>query len=204
MNSKLIVVPDMPELTFEERTHTYKLEGVKIPSVTTLMEPLASKVYGPIDKATIAQAANKGTIVHDAIENYLEFGVDDIPVEYRGYMDSFHGWMEMSKPEIIATERKVYHKLFRYAGRTDLLCMIGGRLTLVDYKTSYQEQPLLHNIQLEGYARAWDSQGVEIEDRLILHLKKDGKYMAHHYPKSAENFEVMKSLNTLYNYMKKF
>lgn len=204
MNSKLIVVPDMPELTFEERRHVYLLNGMEIPSVTTLMAPLSDRVYGTVDKETLTKAAGKGTAVHNAIDNYLEFGVDDIPEEYRGYMDSFLGWMEMSKPEIIATERKVYHKLFRYAGTSDLLCMIDGKMTLVDYKTSYQEQPLLHNIQLEGYARAWDSQGVEIEDRLILHLKKDGKYMAHHYPKSAENFEVMKSLNTLYNYMKKF
>ena len=32
-------IPQLPELTFEEDSHTYRLDGLIIPSVTTLMKP---------------------------------------------------------------------------------------------------------------------------------------------------------------------
>ena len=50
-------IPMFPELTFEEGTHTYKLNGIEIPSVTTLMQPLSRKVYGDTDPDVLARAA---------------------------------------------------------------------------------------------------------------------------------------------------
>ncbi len=197
-------LPEFPELTFEERKHVYKLEGIELPSVTTLMEPLSSKVYGPIDPNILSAAAAKGTAVHNAIENYLEFGIEDIPQEHAGYFDAFKQWEEKYKPEVVATEAKVYHKQLRYAGTCDLICNINGVLTLIDYKTSYQVNMMLYMVQLEGYARAWESHGVPIADRAILHLKKDGKYTVEHSPKNAECYSVISALMTLRSYQNKF
>ncbi len=197
-------IPSFPELQFEERKHIYLLNGVEIPSMTTIMRPLSDKVYGPIDKEVLSTAARKGTIVHNAIENYLEFEIEDCPEEQRGYFDAFMDWLVKTGPSIVATERQVYHKILLYAGTCDLLCQIKGAMTLVDYKTSYQVQPMLHSIQLEGYGRAWESQGLKIDDRIILHLKKDGKYTVYHYPASAEHYSVVSALMTLHNYQLKY
>ena len=199
-----IVIPDLPELEFEERKHIYLLDGVQIPSVTQLMKPLSDKVYGPVDIQTLENAARKGTIVHNAIDNYLEFEIEDIPEEHRGYFDAFLEWFENENPEVIATERKVYHKALRYAGTCDLLCMINGKLTLVDYKTSAAIQQMLYPIQLEGYAKAWETHGIKVEDKIILHLKKDGKYAVHRYATNPEYYSVVFALSTLYNYESKF
>lgn len=46
----MITLPSFPELEFEERRHVYKLNGVVIPSVTTVMKPLSDDVYGKIDQ----------------------------------------------------------------------------------------------------------------------------------------------------------
>ena len=199
-----IVIPELPELEFEERKHIYHLNGIQIPSVTQIMKPLSDMVYESIDSQTLEYAARRGTIVHDAIDNYLEFEIEDVPEEQRGYFDAFLAWKEKENPEIIATERKVYHKALRYAGKCDLLCMIDGRLTLVDYKTSAAFQPMLYPIQLEGYAKAWETHGVKVEDKMILHLKKDGKYIVHRCAQNPEHYSVIFALATLYNYEAKF
>ena len=196
-------IPDLPELTFDDKNHIYRLNGAEIPSVSSLMEPITRKVYGSIDTETLAKAASKGTIVHDAIHSFLEYGIIDVPDILVGYFEAFRDWAEKEKPEIIATERRVYHKQFAYAGTSDLICIIKSVPTLVDYKTSYKTQPALHAIQLEAYARAWESQGVKIEDRITLHLKKERKYTVEHYPKSIEHYTVVQALTTLYNYQKK-
>lgn len=134
-----IKIPELPELSFDEKSHIYRLDGVEIPSVSKVMEPLKASGYAGISERTLERAADKGSSVHNAIEMWLRFGVIDIPEEHRGYFNGFLEWWNQYKPELVASEVKVYHKLMRYAGTTDLLAYIDGKLTLVDYKTTYME-----------------------------------------------------------------
>lgn len=92
MTPTMIKLPEMPELTFEDATHTYRLNGLVIPSVSTVMEPLKNELYKGIGDSTLANAANKGTIVHNAIENWIKFGIEDVPHEHQGYFDGFLEW----------------------------------------------------------------------------------------------------------------
>ena len=80
-----VEVPELPELTFDEASHIYRLNGDIIPSVSKLMEPLKDQCYGGISKRTLENAAIKGSAVHNSIENWIKFGIDDIPSEHRGY-----------------------------------------------------------------------------------------------------------------------
>lgn len=85
----MIEIPKFPDLQFDERTHTYTLNGIPLPSVTTVMKPLSSAYYGGINEDILNTAAKRGTAVHEAIENYLKFGIDDIPPEHEGYYRAF-------------------------------------------------------------------------------------------------------------------
>ena len=197
-------LPIFDELTFDERSHIYRLNGSEIPSVTTLMQPLSDKVYGSIDKETLSNAANKGTIVHNAIENFLDFGIEDIDSANEGFFDAFLDWYHKFQPVVIGTELCSYHKQLRYAGKTDLICQIRGATTIIDYKTTSAVNSMLCGVQLEGYARMWQSHGVKIDDRAILHLRRDGKFTMNHYPQNAECYSVLSSLITIRNYQNKF
>lgn len=194
------VIPDFPELLFDEFTHTYRLDELILPSVTTLMKPLSDDFYRAVTPEVLDRAAQRGTAIHNAIENYIEFGVQDIPPQYAGYFEAFVQWWERRKPEPLALERRVYHKILRYAGTADLICMIDGRLTLVDYKSSAQINEKLCAVQLEGYDRAFDSHGVKIEQRLILHLSNEG-YQEEAFQRSTKCWSVLSSLLTIRNYM---
>lgn len=119
---------------------------------------------------------------------------------YAGYFAGFREWWDSRKPEVLATETKVYHKILRYAGTVDLLCIIDGRVTLVDYKTSAQVNSKLCAVQLEAYDRAWESHDIKVDDRLILHLSKKG-YQEVRFPRSGKCWSVFSSLMTIKNYM---
>lgn len=197
-------IPELQELEFEESGHIYKLFGMEVPSVTTLMKPLSSKVYGPIDTDVLDRAARRGTAIHNAIENYLDFGIEDIDEQYEGYFEAFKKWFGEKKPVVLATECRVYHKILRYAGTCDLLCLIDGELILVDYKSSSAVNSMLCGVQLEGYDRAWESHGLKIKGRRILHLKKNGTYAELNYERSSKCWAVLSALITIDSYTKEF
>lgn len=101
-------IPDFPELEFDEATHIYRLKGVEIPSVTTVMKPLSAEAYGGIDDATLERAAGRGTAVHNAIENWSLYGIEDIAPELRGYFEGFLAWVHDMRPKIIGNECRLY------------------------------------------------------------------------------------------------
>lgn len=196
----MVTIPEFPELTFDEDGHIYRLNGLVIPSVTTLMKPLSDDFYRTVDPEVLNRAAKRGTAIHNAVENFTEFGIRDISPQYAGYFESFLQWWELRKPEPLAMEHKVYHKILRYAGTADLLCIIDGRLTLVDYKSSAQVNTKLCAVQLEGYDRAFESHGVKVDDRMILHLSKS-TYQEVPFQRSSKCWSVLSSLMTIRNYM---
>ncbi len=82
-------LPEMTGLTFDPCGHTYRLSGLAIPSVTTLMKPLSNAVYQTVDPKILEKAANRGTAIHNAAENYVKFGIEDVPPALAGYFDAF-------------------------------------------------------------------------------------------------------------------
>lgn len=195
-----------PELTFEEERHVYKLNGAVIPSVTALMKPLSESVYGSIDEAVLKAAAEKGTTVHNAIENFIQFGIEDIDGKYESYFRAFRKFWNDYKPKPIMTESRMYHKTFRYAGTTDFVCEIDGKLTIIDWKTSARIEKMLTGVQLEGYTRAYESHGVNIEQKAIVHLQKDASYnFDNDYPaRDSERLEILADLIRIRNYIQKY
>ncbi len=196
-----VKIPEMPELRFDEKSHIYRLDGVEIPSVSRVMEPLKASSYAGISEKTLARAADKGSSVHNSIENWLKFGIDDIPEEHRPYFDGFLEWWNEYRPEVVASEVKTYHKLMRYGGTIDLLAYIGGKLTLIDFKTTYRLLEKSCGVQLEAYAQALASHGIAVEEKHILHLKKDGKWAYPEFPaKDSARWRVFSALKCVYDY----
>lgn len=188
------------ELSFEERTHTYTLEGEVIPSVTHIMGPISAAHYSNVRQDALEHAARRGTSAHNAIETYLEFGIADVSDEGAPYLEAFVRWMEDVSPEVVGAELRVYHKELRYAGTCDLLCKIDGKLCLVDYKTTSSVNEALCGVQLEAYARALASHGVEVERKMILHLKKNSDYKEHWFESPDRlRWDVFEGLLGLYN-----
>jgi hypothetical protein len=202
----MIEIPQTPELRFDERNHIYTLNGVRIPSVTTVMRLLSEAYYGGIDYNVLTKAANRGTAVHQAIENYLKFGVVDVPAEYRGYFKAAMAWLEERKPDIVSSEGRVYHRILRYAGTADIICAeAGGALICIDFKTSAQIVEMLVRVQLEAYVKAFGSHGLKFKEKRAVHLGKDGKHDIKSFPSNDnEAWDVFCGLLTVHNYINQY
>lgn len=198
-------IPCFQELSFDEDRHTYKLNGFIIPSVSTIMRPLSSSYYGKVDEEVLRKAADRGTKVHAAVENFLLFGIEDIEPSLEGYFYGFKKWIMDFEPEVLGTECRVYHKTLNYAGTADFPCAINGAPTLVDFKTTASVATLLTRVQTEAYKQAFKSHGVIFERKLIVQAKKDGAYhVEEHDINDSESWRVFTELLDVYRYIKKF
>lgn len=190
-------------LTFDEVSHVYKADGIVVPSVTTIMKPLSDASYFMVSDDVLNKAAEKGTNVHNAIENWLKFGIVDVDPDYKGYFDAFLDWFNKEQPKIIDSERRLYHKIMMYAGTADLIAEIGGKLVLIDYKTTFKILDKNCSVQLEAYSQALGTENVNVDEKRILHLKSDGSWSEHiHKSKDMKAWRVFSSLKTIYDFAK--
>lgn len=194
-----------PELTFESSDHTYHLDGLMVPSVTTLMKPLSSAYYHGINTAVLDNAAKRGTAVHAAIDTYVQFGITDVEPEFEGYFNAFLSWMRDFDVKPYATESRTYHKTLRYAGTVDMSCAENGIDTLVDFKTTSSFSAMLCGVQLEAYIRAQESHDIRYENRAVIHLRSDGTYQRRtDFPPSLECWKVFASLLNVSGFIEKY
>lgn len=198
-----LIIPELPELTFDGGKHYYRLNGRYIPSVTTVMRPLSADIYKDIDQAVLDAAAARGTAVHERIENYIKFGLVEDGA-YQGYFDAFMNWTDFYEPEFVNSEYRAYHPLLRYAGTTDCLCYINGRLAIVDFKTTSVMYEHLVKVQLEAYSRALIELGIPVELAGAVQMRPDGTYnFTHIKVGNSEIWGVFTALLTVHQYIQK-
>lgn len=192
------------QLTFDPQNHVYKLNDVTIPSVTQLMKPISRYKYRDIDEETLNRAAQRGTQVHSAIEFYDRYGLDEYQGEARPYFEAYLSWHKKYQPRIIANEQPTWHRYLRYAGTVDLLADIGGKYTLVDFKTTAALNDMLVTVQLEAYRRALETQDSlhPIQQKAVLQLKPDATYTFKTYKLiDLEAWETLAALITIRNHI---
>jgi len=200
-------LPELPELTFEERRHIYRLRGFEIPSVSTIMQPLSEDVYGSINEDVLSKAADRGTAVHNAIDNYVKFGVEDIPPEHMGYFQAFLKWYEDYDVKPYETEYRAYHKGLLYAGTLDMMASVKGEDTLVDFKTTASINEMLWRVQTEAYNKALASHYFQIcfFKKMVVQLKKDGDYNVVSFKAvDTDSWKVFTALLTVRNFKQKY
>ena len=99
------------------------------------------------------EAADYGTLAHQLIDQILKGIITVIPPLVKPALDGFARWQEQTGIRITASEIRVFHPEFGYAGSVDWIGWRGDRLVIGDWKTSnglWDE----YGYQLAGYAKA--------------------------------------------------
>lgn len=182
----------------------YEIDGVGVPSVTQILRLQGiSKSLDGAPMHRIQEGSRRGHAVHGAIEDILVNGTwDDCLVEpdWYGFIRAAKDWIKEDDPEVLKTEIEVLSPTFRFGGRTDLLCLIDGELTLVDYKTGPKDKA--HGIQLAGYEIGLcDNEEFDIEDierRLVIYLTKDGKFTRQYFSKKEDGAIFLHALECVH------
>ncbi|HET6867718.1 MAG TPA: PD-(D/E)XK nuclease family protein [Solirubrobacteraceae bacterium] len=117
------------------------------------------------------EAADRGTIIHAAGHALTEGHVPN-PAEFpeagRPWVQGMmRAWLALAPSEIVAAEQIVCNPVHLYAGRPDLVAVVDGRVTLVDYKSGKGRIYDSAHFQARLYAMALRHCGVEVE-RIVL------------------------------------
>lgn len=160
----------MKGLVFHPVSHTYTLDGRRVPSVTQVLKPLHCLDHIP--PAVLERKARLGTAVHRACELHLLGTLDESTVspEVAPYFMQFLRFLDESGFEPALTERQVVSRRYGYAGTLDLWGYLNGRTALPDIKTTFAVAPIC-GLQTAAYAYALEEEtGLETEDRFVLRL----------------------------------
>lgn len=157
-------------LEFIESEHIYLCDGVILPSVTQLLH---SDKYKNVSAEVLNRAAERGTAVHKAIQNYCENEEKSDLKELRNFLflkRNYNFDVEQCEvPILIFKDEKPV-----VAGRLDLILKCEGKLGIADIKTTSKLDKIYLANQLNlyriGYEQSYDT---EISFLKGIHLKND-------------------------------
>ena len=180
-------------LEYDDETHTYIVDGIIVPSVTQLLGIKFGHKYDDVSAETLNKAAERGTAIHKAIEEFCKGKKSDI-VEV---MD-FDFLMKHYKFKVIENELPIILDFDgeTFAGRLDLILQKDEELgmAVADIKTTstLDKEYLGHQLNLYRLG-VEQSYGFNITSLYGIHLK-DGKRKVVNIPIKEETW-LAESLN---------
>ena len=160
-------------LEYYDESHMYFVDGVIVPSITTLLKKRFGNKYAGISKETLNRAAERGTAVHEAIELMVKDGIDSDLPEVRNFrfLQRQYGF------EVAGSEMPVI--LFKddepiAAGRFDLMLIMNGVVGGADIKRTSTLDKEYVACQLNLYRIAVrQSYGIEWDFLRAIHLREN-------------------------------
>ena len=172
----------------------YDINSEKLPSVTTILNATKSeeqkaslerwrqKVGAKEADQISRQALNRGSIMHEYLEKFLlgKLNLDllgDNSIERQMADQIIENGLRNHVSEVWGVESTLYYPK-KYAGATDLLCILDGKETVVDFKNSSKPRKDEWNhdyyLQLGAYSLAHNFvYGTNINQGVILLCTKD-------------------------------
>lgn len=194
----------MPAFTFDEASHTYRLDGQRLPSVTEILAPIKQD-FAMVNREVLEAKRLLGTAVHLACELDDQGELDDDFTEpaVMAYVQAWRKFRADTGAAIVMNEQRLYHPTLRFAGTLDRLAYLRMKgeeqpsTWLLDIKTSADPHPS-YGVQLAGYrmllagqeeagplsvamGEAFRRIGLDHIKRATVHLDVSGHYRFHQY-----------------------
>lgn len=186
------------EIQFDKETHTYTLDGLKIPSVTQIISSVGMANYSAIPNSVLENAAKRGSGVHRALE-LLAISPWYVPPDWvAGYVSAWNNFKMVFNVRVLETERLVFHKNYMYCGRPDRICTVAGEKYIVDIKTTAKPMPS-HDIQTAAYALAHKAETRQKLKRASVYLHDNGKFEFKEYKEEGQESVFLAALQ-IYNW----
>ena len=176
MSKNNLVIPQ--ELSKEE------FFSVKLPGVTTVLSNVLGKdEFKDIPEPVLKQAAERGSAVHEWIENFILTG-EQKPIElaYQIYIDYFLDWYKEYEPEFVSSELRMTNEKDGYKGIIDTIFYYIDKYTgkkvlcMCDWKTSSNLNRFKTMCQLNLYERMFREHysTLKIDELRTLSITKTG------------------------------
>jgi hypothetical protein len=193
----------MTAFTFDEAAHEYGIDGVRLPSVTEIIKPLAPD-FSMVPAGVLEAKRALGKAVHLACELDDNGELDEATTDpdVMGYVMAWRSFREHAETAVIANERRMMSHHYRFAGTLDRV--VTARLKngvgdwLIDIKTGAEPHSYF-GVQLFGYSILMAENDVcdcSLLGRATLHLSADATYRLNTYrnPNDAAAFHACLAL----------
>lgn len=153
------------------------------------------------------ESAERGQAVHECCQLYLMGGAHilELPDQWKGYFTSFQKWVDVAKPQVELSEKRLICENYKYCGQPDFI----GRTVfrdgrgLIDYKTSILFVKW-HRLQIAGYRHLSMINGLETKWGAVLRLRSNGAiakmdYVPDNYLIDFNRFVMALSLYSYFN-----
>ena len=158
-------------LEFYPETHTYLYEGLMLPSVSQILGMKYKNEYASVPPAVLNNAAQRGTAVHKAIENYNNSGYDDGSEAVRNFkfLQKQYGFevLDSELPLVIFKDDMPIA-----CGRLDMTMLMDGETGIADIKTvsTLNKEKIAYQLNLYRIG-LMQSYGVDAKFLKIIHLR---------------------------------
>ena len=158
-------------LEYFDETHTYLYDGLMLPSVTQILGVKYKNDYASVPPAVLSNAAQRGTAVHKAIENFNVSGYDDGSESVRNFkfLQKQYGF------EVLDSELPIV--LFKddmpiACGRLDMTMLMDGETGIADIKTvsTLNKEKIAYQLNLYRIG-LMQSYGVDAKFLKIIHIR---------------------------------
>lgn len=175
----------MDGLTFNPKSHEYRYNGVVVPSVTQILQPLMD--FSMVKPHILEAASARGTAVHKMTELYDANDLDEsmLTEEMRLYLLAYKRFLDDCAFKPVLREQRLYHTM-GFSGTPDLGGLVRGRMAVIDIKSMFNPGSPVIGVQLAAYKELINASGGAIVDRFALHLRRDGTYRLHPYTDIAD------------------
>ena len=171
----------MDQLIFNAADHTYWLGGKPIPNVTRILAPLVD--YSMVRPEVLELARQKGQAVHAMADLWAknDLAEDKLPEWMKPVLAEWLKFVDDTGLKVVASEKKVYHPIYGYAGAFDARATMRGMLGhgMLDLKRSFMAGKVT-GLQTAAYAEAENAEGytrdTRVRWRAALKLREDGPY----------------------------
>lgn len=197
-------------------TQAYKVDGVRVPSVTTILSRFKDSgalIYWAWDQGkqgldyrqTRDAAADAGTIAHAMIESIIRVKPFPLKADYppevwakaMSSFSAFQEWSQQTRLTPVETEVPMTCKCHMFGGTLDTM-MVNEKLSLGDFKTGNAVY-IEHLCQLAAYGHLWNvnnpEQPIEGGYHLLRLSKVEGDF-SHHFwanlDKAWRRFELLR------------
>lgn len=158
-------------LEYFDDTHTYLYDGLILPSVTQILGVKYRNDYASVPPAVLNNAAQRGTAVHKAIENFNVSDYDDGSEAVRNFkfLQKQYGF------EVLDSELPIviFKDDFPIAcGRLDMTILMDGETGIADIKTVsvLNKEKIAYQLNLYRIG-LMQSYGVDAKFLKIIHIR---------------------------------
>ena len=165
------------EIKFDENLHKYTVDGKEVISVTQLLQKhRITPSYDAVDKELLRVASERGILIHEEVEKWIESGECGFTEEAERICDYLNSTADRDSQ--IISEQIVANDIV--AGRFDVLYTHAKKLVLTDIKTGNTKHLFGWSWQLSLYKYLYEKMyGKEIDSLQILWAKNGGMTVIH-------------------------